>query len=88
MSKTDDLSLLEQFEIILKDINEPEMAARVRELRDLRIKLLRVWHEWKEIDEAEEYCAGVGGKWWDDSEYIKEISDIEKQIDNFKNKVE
>ena len=88
MSKTDDIHLLEQFEIILKNINEPEMAVRVHELRELRLKLLKVWHDWQEIDEAEEWCAGIGGKWWDDSEYMKEISDLEKQIDDFKIKGE
>ena len=88
MSKTDDLNLLEQFERILKNINEPEMAMRVHELRELRLKLLRIWHKWKEIDEAEEWCAGIDGKWWDDSEYMKEINNLEKQIDDFKIKGE
>ena len=88
MSKTDDIHLLEQFEIILKDIDEPEMAARMHELRDLRIKLLKVWHEWHKIDEIEEWCEGIDGKWWDDSEYMKEINNLEKQIENFKIKGE
>ena len=88
MSKTDDIHLLENFARILTNINEPEMSARVHELRALRIKLLKVWHEWQEIDKAEEWCAGIGGKWWDDSKYMKEISDLEKQIEDYKIKGE